>query len=140
MYRTTCRICPACRNEMEETPLVADGEQVVIDICRRCGAVYFDLADGTPGILARAIGPELGSATTTAEVGAPITEPRCPDCEQVMVPHTSLNQVFRCDSCCSVLCRDEGVRGLASACAVYEPRKQRTFSDRLLDLILGRSG
>lgn len=128
-YRQEQRVCPSCEVGMAERSLNVRSERVAIDACDRCGGVFFDFFDGTPGQLARALESE-GKRPESRQAGA---VGNCPACLVSLSAHTELDEVYRCGSCFGVFATPAGLKRLAQTFVLdVEPRE--SLWQRLVDV------
>lgn len=103
---------------MEIRPLTVDTETVELDVCTRCGGVFFDYFDGEPGALARRL------EVSFVRRGIPDNPVHCTDCEEPMTLTEWLDNgpsLFRCTSCMAIFATPEMIAQLAVFTVEPEP-------------------
>lgn len=98
-----------------------DGQGAEIDLCERCGGVFFDFFDGEPGNLSRS----LVDLQQTPVIRATADQPaRCPDCDRPMTLTRYMERgpvLRRCDSCVGVFVNHDQIEAMASFVAEERP-------------------
>jgi Zn-finger nucleic acid-binding protein len=125
-YRGEVPRCPACGDALEATPAGA----AEIDVCPRCGGLWFDWTDGDLASLARKTTRE-----TVGAHGAPgdaAGDGACPRCRDPLGDDTVRGiKVARCGACAGAFVTRAAAEQIVAAHPAPEGPRHIAFLDRV---------